>query len=155
MGAGSLPRAGSVAAPVPLPVVVDTNVLFSALLKGSGYFAEVLLRSEHQFYVCESVLVELFKHKEKILRLSRLEEDDLTRFYHVLLRHLHLHKEDLIAPEHWRVAQSLCLGVDESDTPHVALTLDCRVGSGRATGSCGKGSQPEGSTSSFLLSRST
>jgi len=109
---------------VPVPVVVDTNVLFSALLKGESHFAEVLLRSEHPFYVCESVLAELFKHKEKILRLSRLEEDDLVRFYHVLLRRLHIHKEDLIAPEHWRTARELCRGVDESDTPHVALTLE-------------------------------
>lgn len=109
---------------MPVPVAVDTNVVFSALLKGGGHFVEVLLRSDHPFYVCESVLVELFKHKEKILRLSRLDEDDLTRFYHVLLRHLHVHKEDLIAPEHWRMARELCRGVDESDTPHVALTLE-------------------------------
>lgn len=107
----------------PAPVVVDTNVLFSALLRGSGPFADTLLRSEHTFYVCESVLVELFTHKEKILRLSRLEEDDLIRFYHVLLRHLQLYKEDLIEPECWRSAYELCRDVDETDTPHVALTL--------------------------------
>jgi len=109
---------------VSVPVVVDTNILFSALLKDESHFAEVLLRSEHPFYVSESVLMELFRHKEKILRLSRLEEDDLVRFYHVLLRRLHLHKEELIAPEHWRTAQDLCRDVDESDTPHVALTLE-------------------------------
>ncbi|HEX2092336.1 MAG TPA: PIN domain-containing protein [Longimicrobiaceae bacterium] len=105
-------------------MAVDTNVIFSALLKGEGRFAEVLLRSEHAFYVCESVLVELFKHKEKILRLSRLEEDDLVRFYHVLLRRLHIHREELIAPGHWRSARDLCREVDESDIPHVALTLE-------------------------------
>jgi predicted nucleic acid-binding protein len=51
-------------------VVVDTNILFSALLRSRTRFADVLLRSEHAFYVCESVLVELFKHKEKILAAS-------------------------------------------------------------------------------------
>ena len=69
-------------------VVVDTNVIFSALLRRESRFAETLLRGEHRFHVCESVLVELFKHKEKILRLSRLADEDLVRFYHVLLRHL-------------------------------------------------------------------
>lgn len=105
------------------PVAVDTNVLFSALLRSSGPFADRLLRSEHPFYVCESVLVEIFKHKEKILRLSQLDEDDLLRFYHVLLRRLHLYREDLIEPEHWRRAHELCRDVDETDTPHVALAL--------------------------------
>jgi predicted nucleic acid-binding protein len=106
------------------PVVVDTNVLFSALLATESRFAAILLRSEHPFYVCESVLVELFRHKEKILRLSQLDDDDLTRFYHILLRRLHVHKEDLIAPEHWRHAITLCREVDASDAPHVALTLE-------------------------------
>jgi predicted nucleic acid-binding protein len=52
----------------PQPVAVDTNILFSALLKKENRFAEVLLRAEHPFYICETVLVELLRHKEKILR---------------------------------------------------------------------------------------
>jgi predicted nucleic acid-binding protein len=108
-----------------IPVAVDTNILFSALLRGSsGRFAETILRSEHSFYVCESVVVELFKHKEKILRLSHLAEDELVRFYHVLLRRLHLHREELIGAEQWRRAHALCREVDEADTPHVALALE-------------------------------
>jgi predicted nucleic acid-binding protein len=109
---------------VPGKVIVDTNVIFSALLGGGGRFAEALLQSGHAFHVGESVLVELFRHKEKILRLSRLEDEDLARFYHVLLRRLTLFKEDLIAPAHWHAARELCSGVDESDTPHIALTLE-------------------------------
>jgi predicted nucleic acid-binding protein len=105
-------------------VVVDTNVLFSALLNTESRFAAILLRSEHSFYVCEGVLAELFRHKEKILRLSQLDDDDLTLFYHILLRRLHLHKEDLIAPEHWRHAITLCRDLDASDAPHVALALE-------------------------------
>lgn len=46
------------------------------------------------------------------------------RFYHVLLPHLTLFKEDLIAPEHWQTAWALCREVDEADTPHVALSLE-------------------------------
>lgn len=109
---------------LPVNVVVDTNVVFSALLKAGGHFPEVLLQSEHSFHVGESVLVELFRHKEKILRLSQLGDEDLANFYHVLLRRITVFKEDLIAPAHWRTASELCDGVDENDTPHVALTLE-------------------------------
>ena len=42
----------------------------------------------------------------------------------ILLTHLHLFKEDLIAAEHWRAAHRLCRDVDEADTPHVALALE-------------------------------
>ncbi len=113
-------------------VVVDTNILFSALLRSRTRFADVLLRSEHTFYVCESVLVELFKHKEKILTASKLADEDLARLYHVLLRRVNLYKEDLIPPEHWSAAWELCREIDETDTPHVALTLvlDAQLWSG-------------------------
>jgi predicted nucleic acid-binding protein len=56
----------------PQAVVVDTNVLFSALLSGQSSFSESLLRSGHHFYVCELVLAELFKRKDKIVKASRL-----------------------------------------------------------------------------------
>ncbi|HEX7242546.1 MAG TPA: PIN domain-containing protein [Longimicrobiaceae bacterium] len=106
-----------------IPVAVDTNILFSALLRGHTSFAEVLLQSEHSFYVCESVLVEIFKHKEKIIRLSQLSEDDVVRLYHTLLRRLHVYREALISREQWAAAYELCRDVDESDTPHVALAM--------------------------------
>ncbi len=105
-------------------VVVDTNILFSALLSNQSKFTDVLLTTQHRFYVCELVMVELFKHKEKIVRLSKLSEDDIVRVYHILLRRLTLYKEDLIAPEHRTAAYTLCQSIDPSDTPHVALTLE-------------------------------
>ncbi len=109
--------------PAPTPVAIDTNVLFSALLRDKSRFSEIILRSGHTFFVCESVLVELFRHKERILRSSRLGEADLTSLYHVLLRRLHLFREEQIDPELWSRAHALCREVDVTDTPHVALTL--------------------------------
>ena len=111
-------------ATVQRPVVVDTNILFSALLSQKSDFAETLLGSEHRFFVCELVLVELFKHKEKIVKASRLSEDDVLRAYYTLLRRITLFKEDRIAPEHRRAAYDLCVDIDVTDAPHVALTLE-------------------------------
>jgi predicted nucleic acid-binding protein len=109
-------------------VVVDTNIIFSALISGAeSAFAETLLRSENEFFVCESMIVEIFKHKEKIVEFARISEDDLAHWYHLLLRNIHLHKEDLIAPEHRKAAYELCKDIDETDTPHVALALELQA----------------------------
>ncbi len=78
-------------------IVVDTNILFSALLSGESDFADTLLKSSHRFFICEQVLVELFRRKEKLLKLSRLSESDLAHFYHVIIRRVTLFKEDLIS----------------------------------------------------------
>jgi predicted nucleic acid-binding protein len=106
------------------PVVVDTNIIFSALLSSQSRFTEVLLRVDDQFYANELTMVELFKHKEKIVRLSRLSEDEIIRLYYLLLRRISLYKEDLISPENRRAAYALCGDIDETDTPHLALTLE-------------------------------
>ena len=46
------------------------------------------------------------------------------RIYQILLKRITLYKEDLIALDHRAVAYALCKDIDESDTPHVALTLE-------------------------------
>lgn len=103
------------------PVVVDTNILFSALLRTSSSFAQQILASGHDFFVCESAVVELFRHKERIVTLSQLSEEEVVRFFHTLLRRVDLFKEDLIAPSAREQAWAYCRDVDEADTPHVAL----------------------------------
>jgi predicted nucleic acid-binding protein len=106
-------------------IVVDTNILFSALVSGEqSTFAELLLRSDNEFFACETTLVEIFKHKERILKFAKISDDDLARFYHSLLKRISLHKETLIAPEHRKTAYDLCHDVDVTDTPHVALALE-------------------------------
>jgi len=50
------------------PVVVDTNILFSALLSADGRQRGVLLGArDARFYCCRFSIVELFKHKKKCL----------------------------------------------------------------------------------------
>jgi len=105
-------------------IIVDTNVLFSALLADQSSFADMLLSSDNQFFICEAILIELFKHKEKIVKASRLSEEELIRVYHILLKRVNIFKEELIAPINRRKAFELCSDIDESDAPHVALTLE-------------------------------
>lgn len=106
------------------PVVVDTNIFFSALLNNQSLFFEHLLTADVRFFVCEFAVIELFKHKSRIVRYSALSEDEILQAYYLLLRRVSLYKEDLIAPQHWRRAYALCKDIDESDTPHVALTFE-------------------------------
>ncbi len=49
-------------------IIVDANILFSALLREASPFAERMLHAEQHFAVCESAIVSLFKHKERIIR---------------------------------------------------------------------------------------
>mgnify|MGYP000910338648 FL=1 len=105
------------------PVVVDTNILFSALLRDSSPFVRLLFQSEYNFYICEYVIVELFKHKDRLVKLSKLSEDELLRLLYRLLKRLTIYPERLIPAKFVVEAQKLCAAVDTNDTIHVALTL--------------------------------
>lgn len=84
----------------------------------------MLLTKKHAFYICELTVIELFKNKEKVLKLSKLSDDEITKLFHVLLKNLNLFKEELIEKRNWDRAYHLCRDIDESDTPFVALTLE-------------------------------
>lgn len=105
-------------------IVVDTNILFSALLREPSNFTDILLHSDYELYVCEFVVIELFKRKDRLTRLSQLSEDEILHLLYTLLKRLNIFKEDLIRPEHRKRAFELCQDIDESDTPHVALALE-------------------------------
>lgn len=105
------------------PVVIDTNILFSALLRDQSHFTQTILGSGNTFFICESAIVELFKHKERIVQVSQLTETEVVRLFYTLLRHVTVSKEDLIGPVSRQHAYALCVDIDEADTPHVALTL--------------------------------
>ena len=105
------------------PVVIDTNILFSALLSGQSTFTQTILGSERSFHICESVIVELFRHKERLIFLSKLSETEVIRLFYTILRHVIISKEELVEHSIRQKAYELCSGIDEADSPHVALTL--------------------------------
>jgi len=61
-------------------IVVDTNIVFSGILNSSGKIGKLLLHSKahFQFYTCDFLKVELLKHRNKLLKLTKLESDELN-----------------------------------------------------------------------------
>jgi predicted nucleic acid-binding protein len=105
------------------PTVVDTNVLFSALLNKDTSFSQLIFTSARDFVICETTLAELFRHKEKLIRRSRMEAAEVVAAYHLLLKRVEVYKEARVPTECWTRARELCAGLDPDDEPQVALTL--------------------------------
>jgi predicted nucleic acid-binding protein len=103
-------------------IVVDANIIFSALLRRGNKFLAVL-EEGGRFVVSETILVEVFRHKEKIVAASRLDRDDITQAFHAVLTLLEIRKESSIPIACVHQAVELCRGVDPDDAAPVALTL--------------------------------
>ncbi len=106
-------------------VVVDTNILFSAMLREKNRFAEILfLDTDNHFFTPRYAVVELFKHKEKILRFSKSPEEVLLEMLHRLLKQVQFVDEELISTASYLKAWNLCKDVDEKDLVFVAMSLE-------------------------------
>ena len=105
-------------------VIVDTNILFSMLLWKSKSLRDVLFSEpDVTFYCCRFAIVELFKHKEKLLQYTELDEGVFLEVFYSVLKRVSSYDEQTITEESKLKAFDLCRDIDEKDTPFVALTI--------------------------------
>lgn len=100
--------------------MVDTNVIFSALMHDDSFMLKVLLESSNIFFVPNFVFVELYKHKEKLTKLSKLSENDILNYLQMLVEHITFVGNETVCSENKEHAYALCVEVDPKDTPFVA-----------------------------------
>ncbi|QSB02650.1 hypothetical protein JWZ98_06850 [Methylomonas sp. EFPC1] len=106
------------------PVIVDTNIVFSALVNKNSKIATLLLRSEQPLLMPKYGFVELFKYKEKICAVSKHSEDEVLELLYELIRHIDFFDENSISAEALQKAWALVKDVDAKDLLFVALTIE-------------------------------
>jgi predicted nucleic acid-binding protein len=104
-------------------VVVDTNIVFKALRLKNSYIREIFNQEQYHFYAPKFLLVEIFKHKEKILKNNTQLEDEFYEYLNLLLQRITFVNEDIISIGNYLEAYRLCKDIDEKDVPFVALTI--------------------------------
>ncbi len=107
-----------------MKVVVGAGVVFSSLLSESAGQRKILFNKEYKFYSPNFVFLEIFKHKEKILKHTKTSEAEVYEYLIFVLQRIHFINEEIISVENRRVAYELCKDIDKNDTPFVALALE-------------------------------
>ena len=106
-------------------VVVDANRIFSELIAANHKLRQAFAaRPGTGFFCPKYVVVELFKHKERIVAATGLDEASLLSLLHTLLQRIRFFEEDAISLGSWTEAWRLCRDVDENDVAYVALALE-------------------------------
>ena len=106
-------------------VVLDTNLLFSALRSNNTAFREILFSDEYIFYSSKYIIVEIFKHKERIVKgIKTADESEVYEYLNEILQRIRFINEDFISITNYAKAYQLCKDVDEFDVPFVALALE-------------------------------
>ncbi|WP_373496021.1 PIN domain-containing protein [Aquiflexum sp.] len=71
-------------------IVVDTNILFSAMLNTNSRIARILLqpKTNLNFYSTEQLLFELENHSEKLKAISGYDDTDYKRVFTLFTRRI-------------------------------------------------------------------
>lgn len=108
-------------------VVVDTNMIFSALISKHSRIRSVILESEFSFYSPNYLFIEIFKNKEKLLRYSHLSESDFYLLINDIIERINLVPLEIINLDNRQKAYDFCKNIDIKDTVFVALSLELGI----------------------------
>lgn len=105
-------------------IVVDTNIVFSAILNTDNKIAQVLLqpKSNLNFYSTEQLLSEIKEHTDKLKKLSGYSDNEIDRVIELITKRIRFINVKLISAESYQIAETLAHDVDIDDTEFVALT---------------------------------
>jgi len=105
-------------------IVVDTNIVFSAMLNTNSQLARILLQPKTRlnFYSTERLLLEIEEHSKKLKNISGYSEPEFKRIFEIFTRKIRFINVQLIPKEIYLRSLSLTENVDVDDTEFVALT---------------------------------
>ncbi len=117
-----------------MKVIIDANILFSAILNTESRIGNLILNGESSFsFVAPGFLKEeiLQKH-EKIKKVSGLSDAQLEESKNQLYAFIHFLPAEFVSFDNWKTAFELTHDIDPKDTPYIAfaLQLECSIWSG-------------------------
>jgi predicted nucleic acid-binding protein len=108
-------------------LVVDTNLVFSALIPRASQIREILLENDMEFYSPNILISEIYKHKDKLIKNSKLTESEFYIYFDGIIEKIKFIPTEFIALENRQKAYDLCHDLDIKDTPFVALAIELSV----------------------------
>jgi predicted nucleic acid-binding protein len=112
-----------------MKIVVDTNIIFSALLNSNTAIGDLLFNPGNyfEFYSCNYMRYEIQKHWERLKKISKLSDDQLEVSSSLILSRLKFINEEIIPVKTWLAAEKITKDIDIDDIDFVALTKFLRA----------------------------
>lgn len=110
-------------------VVVDTNIVFSTILNSSSNIGKILIHHRHkfEFYSCEFLKDEIFSHRSKLLKLTKLDGESLDELITLSIKRIQFIDHRILPERDWVYAVTLLSKIDLKDAPFVALARHLRA----------------------------
>jgi predicted nucleic acid-binding protein len=105
-------------------IVVDSNIVFSAILNSDSRIGRIILHpnSRCNFYATDQLFEEIDNHKDKIKSLTGFSDDELEKIIQLITKRIRFINIRLVPLEMYKKAESLTQDIDVDDTEFIALT---------------------------------
>ena len=104
-----------------MKIVIDSNVLFSALIKDSAT-RKLILEYDDFFLFPEFIFEEMEKHKEELFKKSKMENKDFGRLLQIILKKVMIVPNEVLLP-HKKEALEIVKSIDLDDAAFIACVL--------------------------------
>lgn len=117
-----------------MKIVVDTNIIFSAILNPESKIGQIILNGSKYFTFisADQLKIEIDNHESKILNISGLNKLDYLRLLDLILKKIQFVHHLLINDINYQKANELTQKVDPDDLLFVGLAMqfNCKLWTG-------------------------
>ena len=105
-------------------IIVDANIIFSAVLKPSGTIGNIIFSENKAMLVAPSFLKdEIEEHKQKIIKITGKSEEEIDFVILSAFNKITFYSEEIIPDNQLETAVELVADIDPNDFIYVAFAL--------------------------------
>lgn len=106
-------------------LVVDTNIVISALITPHGTISKLLLQdlAGSKLVSPHFLFEEILNKYDKILKITKFTDEDFKELFYLLIKHIDFIDNDLISNENQKKAFEIVKDIDKKDLLFVALSI--------------------------------
>ena len=106
-----------------MKIVVDSNIVFSAILNTQSKIGQLLINGSKyfDFYTVGLLKDEIIEHKDKILRSTKFTPTQFSDTFQLIINRIIFLDDILLTDKDLNKAIDLVAGIDENDALFVAL----------------------------------
>ncbi len=109
-----------------MKLIVDTNIVFSAIISDKGKIGELLLNKPGGLHFLSPLFLlnELENHAEKILSITGYSNAEYQQIKSFITRDIEFVHSKNISRRNWEISSELLSDIDKNDIPFLALSLE-------------------------------
>jgi len=117
-----------------MKIVVDANIIFSAILNSNGKIGDLLIYSDRffSFIAPDFLRTEINNHHDKLMKISKLTLEQILESEFQIYKSIMFISEEQISMESWQFADNLVSDIDTKDIIYIAYAkqFKCKLWSG-------------------------